>query len=277
MCRSHDLKDVHPLAVTRREAIAAGVSAAATLFALPGAARAMSSLALTRWEEPPTDLEVALKAAKWIRTSRVETAHGVAWPADPLKKDSISTDLYNGFPGVILFHLELFYATNDKSWLDDARRGADELIARLPAMDAAKDAGLYTGLGGAVFVLEETHRATGEGKYRDAAKQALSMIHGQAVKTTLGATWQGPSATYDIISGSAGIGLLLLWADQMIGDQESRALALAAGSSVDGRGHRSEGRHQVAGLEGRDDSLSELLPRHGGRRVLPGDAAQDDG
>ncbi|HEY4139179.1 MAG TPA: lanthionine synthetase LanC family protein, partial [Casimicrobiaceae bacterium] len=95
--------------------------------------------------------------------------------------------------------------------------------------DAAKDSGLYTGLGGAVFVLEETHRATGDGKYRDAAKQALGLIHGQAVKSTLGAEWQGPSATNDIISGSAGIGLLLLWADQMIGDQESRALALAAG------------------------------------------------
>src|ERR1700759_176411 len=96
-------------------------------------------------------------------------------------------------------------------------------------MDAAKDSGLYTGLGGAVFVLEETHRATGDGKYCDAAKQALALIHGQAVKSTLGAEWQGPSATNDIISGSAGIGLLLLWADQMIGDQESRALALAAG------------------------------------------------
>jgi lantibiotic modifying enzyme len=232
MCRPTDLKHVHALSVTRREAIAAGVSAAATLFALPGVARAMSFLNPTRGETPPTDLDVAFKAAKWIRTSRIDTGHGVAWPADPLKKDSVSTDLYNGFPGVILFHLQLFHATSDKSWLDDARRGADELITRLPAMDAAKDAGLYTGLGGAVFVLEETHRATGDGKYRDAAKQALSLIHGQAQKTTLGAAWQGPSATYDIISGSAGIGLLLLWADQMIGDQESRALALATGRQL---------------------------------------------
>jgi lantibiotic modifying enzyme len=222
MCRTNDLKQTGVF--TRREAIVAGMSAAASFLALPAAARAM-----TRFGEPPTDLDVAIKAANWIRTSRIQTPTGVAWPADPLKKDSVGTDLYNGFPGVILFHLELFYATNDKSWLDEARRGADELIARLPAMDAAKDSGLYTGLGGVMFVLEETHRATGEGKYRDGAKQALGMIHGQVVKTTLGAAWQGPSATNDIISGSAGIGLALLWADQMIGDQESRALAMAAG------------------------------------------------
>ena len=235
MCRAHHSDDsAHSpsLTVSRREAITAGFAAAASLFALPAAARAMQALAPTRWHEPPTDLEVAFKAAKWIRTSRIETPHGVVWPADPLKKDSVSTDLYNGFPGVVLFHLELFYSTGDKTWLDDARRGADELISRLPAMDAAKDAGLYTGLGGALFVLEETHRATGEGKYRDAATQALAMIHGQAVKTTLGAAWQGPSATYDIISGSAGIGLALLWADQMIGDKESRILALAAGRQL---------------------------------------------
>lgn len=233
MCRTPDSeKCVDSPLLSRRDAIAAAVNSVALFYATPAAARAASLLAPMRAIAEPTDLEVALKAAKWIRASRIETAHGVSWPADPLKKNSIGTDLYNGFPGVILFHLELFYATNDKSWLDDARRGADELIARLPAMDAAKDAGLYTGLGGAVFVLEETHRATGDGKYRDAAKQALSMIHGQAVKTTLGATWQGPSATYDIISGSAGIGLLLLWADQRIGDQESRALALAAGRQL---------------------------------------------
>jgi lantibiotic modifying enzyme len=232
MCRTHrsDHSDhsAHSpsLTVSRREAITAGVTAAASFFALPSALRAMSRLTP---EAGPADLDVALEAARWIRTARVETPRGVVWPADPLKKDSVSTDLYNGFPGVVLFHLELFHSTGDKSWLDDARRGADELISRLPAMDAAKDAGLYTGLGGALFVLEETHRATGDGKYRDGAKQALAMIHGQAQKTTLGAAWQGPSATYDIISGSAGIGLALLWADQMIGDKESRILALAAG------------------------------------------------
>jgi lantibiotic modifying enzyme len=55
------------------------------------------------------------------------------------------------------------------------------------------------------------------------------MVHEQAKTTTLGASWSGPSATNDIISGTAGIGLLLLWADHVIGDPPSRTLALAAG------------------------------------------------
>lgn len=227
MCDSCNSPVSNARGLTRRQAITMGLGAAAAAFAMPRVARAMRAPWMP--EAPADDLDVALRAARWIRASRITTPNGVAWPSDPLKKDSITTDLYNGFPGVILFHLELYHATMDTAWLDDARLAANELIARLPAMDAAKDAGLYTGLGGAVFVLEETHRATGDAKYRAGARQALSMIHGQVIKTPLSAVWQGPSATNDIISGASGIGLALLWADQMINDQDSRALALAAG------------------------------------------------
>jgi lantibiotic modifying enzyme len=215
MCTHHTL--------SRRELLGLGLSAAG-LLSMPRALRALSFTTA-----PTSDLDVALAAAHWIAKSRIKTPNGVAWPADPLKP-KISYDLYNGFPGVILFYLELFHATGDSRWLDEARLGADELEVQLAAMDAAKDAGLYTGLGGAAFVLEETHRATGDEIYRTAAKRAIGMIQSQAVKTTLGAMWQGPSATYDIISGSAGIGLALLWADQTFGgDPASRTLAMAAG------------------------------------------------
>jgi len=212
--------------ITRRELLARGLGVAAGISGIPGA---VSALSATTRPAPPSDLEVALKAAAWIRRSRVETKNGVAWPADPLKPASIRYDLYNGMPGIILFHVELFHATGDTHWLDDAKRGADEVASQLPTMAAAQNAGLYTGLGGAVFVLEETHRATGDDRYRDAARRALAMVHDLAKKTSSGASWTGPSATNDIISGSAGIGLLLLWADHMMGDGPSRALALATG------------------------------------------------
>src|SRR6201999_3043360 len=112
---------------------------------------------------------------------------------------------------------------------DDAKLGANELIAQLPELQAVEASGLYTGLAGAAFVLEETHRATGEGRYRDAATRAITMIHGLAKKTDAGVEWSGRSATHDIISGAAGIGLFLLWADRVMDDPSSRALALAAG------------------------------------------------
>lgn len=209
--------------INRRELIGLGLGAAAAMLTVPRALEAFVPRAAA------TDLDVALQAAKWIRKSRIETANGATWPADPLNPKSVNWDLYNGFPGVILFHLELFHATNDRTWLEEAKLGANELIAQLPKMDEAKAAGLYEGLAGAVFVLEETHRASGEGRYRDGAKRALAMIHAQAQRTSNGASWGGMSATNDIISGSAGIGLTLLWADQMIGDPASRTLALMVG------------------------------------------------
>ena len=210
--------------ITRREWFHRGLGVAAGLIAIPAT---VDALAVGR--VAPDDLDVALKAAAWIRRSRIETKNGVKWPADPTRPASVRHDLYNGMPGVILFYLELFHATGDKQWLAEARLGANELASQLPALNAAQNAGLYTGLAGAVFVLEQTHRATGEGRYRDDARTALAMVHGLAKKTTTGAAWTGPSATNDIISGSAGIGLLLLWADRVIGDPPSRALALATG------------------------------------------------
>ncbi len=227
--------------ITRRELFGLSLGAAAGMLAMPRALHAFDVPDAALSLAPESDLDIALAAAKWIRRARLETKRGVTWPADPTQPASVGYDLYNGMPGVILFHLELFHATGDRTWLDDARLGANELTAQLPALDAARSAGLYEGLAGAVFVLEETHRATGDGRYRDAARQALAMIHAQAEKTNFGASWTGPSATNDIISGSAGIGLLLLWADQRIGDPPSGALALAAGRHLRDVGVRHEG------------------------------------
>ena len=215
--------------LTRRAWLGKAVGVAAAVAGVPAAMSALE----TRWPRvgatPPDDLQIALNAEAWIRRSRIETKNGVTWPADPLKPSSVRYDLYNGMPGVVLFYLELYYATGDKKWLDEAKLGANELESQLPAMSAAQSAGLYEGLGGAVFVLEETHRATGEGRYRDSARKALGMIHSLAQRSASGASWAGPSATNDIISGTAGIGLLLLWADHMMDDAPSRTLALAAG------------------------------------------------
>jgi lantibiotic modifying enzyme len=218
--------------LTRREWLGRAVGAAAAVAGIPAALSALETRSARVFAAPADDLDVALKAEAWIRRSRIATKNGVTWPADPLKPTSIGYDLYNGMPGVVLFYLELYHATEDKKWLEEAKLGANEIEAQIPTLAAANDAGLYTGLGGAVFVLEETHRATGEGRYRDAARKALSAIHEQARKTASGVSWSGPSDTNDIISGTAGIGLVLLWADHMMDDAPSRTLALAAGRQL---------------------------------------------
>ena len=217
--------------ISRRAWLGTAAGIAASIAGVPAALSALETR-LSHSAAAPDDLEIALKAERWIRRSRIETKNGVTWPADPLKPTSVGYDLYNGMPGVVLFYLELYRATGDELWLDEAKRGANELEAQLPTLATARNAGLYTGLGGAVFVLEETHRASTDGRYRDAARKALGMIHSLAQKSSSGAAWTGPSATNDIISGTAGIGLLLLWADHMMDDAPSRTLALAAGRQL---------------------------------------------
>src|SRR4051812_22424877 len=96
--------------INRRELIGLGLGAAA-LMAMPRSLEALLAQPLS--QPAPSDLDVALQAARWIRQSRIETATGLSWPADPLNPKSVHWDLYNGFPGVILFHLELYHATSD--------------------------------------------------------------------------------------------------------------------------------------------------------------------
>ena len=216
MCTDH-------ASISRRDMLRASAAALAGSALLPQSLRALIG------SSPRADLEVALRAERWIRASRIQTPNGAVWPADPLKPASVAYDLHNGMPGVVLFYLELCAATDNRGWLEEARAGANEIVARVPEMAATNNCGLYTGVAGCAFVLEEAHRATGEGQYRAAAKRALDAIHAQARSVGAGAAWSGESATNDIISGSAGIGLFLLWADERLRDPRNRAAAIAAG------------------------------------------------
>src|SRR3954463_71198 len=164
----------------------------------------------------------AIDAEKWIRTSRVSTLFGYAWPGDPKDPKSISTALYSGSPGVVLFLLELHNATGDLAYLDEARRGADELMTKLPSENAT---GLYEGVAGLGFTLGETWRATKDDKYRKGALTAVRMLNQRAAPVGKGVQW---SNTTDIISGGAGIGLFLLYADETLQDATARPLAIRA-------------------------------------------------
>ena len=67
--------------LTRRSFVRSGVGATAVLAGAPWTFR------LPRWEtvsgaERPY-LEVALKAWRWIQSTRLVTGHGVTWAADP--------------------------------------------------------------------------------------------------------------------------------------------------------------------------------------------------
>lgn len=156
-------------------------------------------------------LAAALKAARWIRTARVETPAGYLWISGPERPEGMDTSpgLYSGSAGVVLFLLELARATGDKTWLEDAKGGAGHLAATLPARldPVLGETGLYTGAPGIGFTLFRAYQETGDSGLRDAAERCRNLIHAAAQPAGQGVEW---GAVTDIVSGAAGIGLYLL-------------------------------------------------------------------
>lgn len=175
----------------------------------------------------PADYQaIAVDAAKWIRTSRVETPFGIAWPSDPRDPRTLNNALSTGSPGVVLFLLELSQATGDRAYLDDARRGADELLTKI---NTEPQMGLYDGVAGIGFALGETWRATKDERYRRGTLNAARQLAKSAGPVGIGAQWNHSS---DIASGTAGIGLFLLYVDDLLHDSDARALAVRAGDRL---------------------------------------------
>ena len=176
----------------------------------------------------------ALGAARWLDAAALKTASGLAWPADPKDSQSVNSTLYAGTPGVVLFYLEAQAAararTLDAALIEGltakARGGADELLAGL---DGEMGAGLYEGLGGIAFTLEETFKATGDRRYRQGFVKCLEIIRSKAKAAGKGVEW---GAVNDIISGSAGTGLVLLYAAAELGDKTLLDLASRAGDRL---------------------------------------------
>ncbi len=212
------------------------------------------SLLVSALPSPPADdrphLAVAIDAARFIQASAVATPNGTTWPANPADRTSVAADLYSGSAGVVLFFVELHRATGDPAHLATATAGADELLASL---DRQADAGLYTGLAGIGFVLSEVGRHTATAKYRDGARRVVALLQQRAVERGAGIQWND---TTDIISGSAGIGLFLLYAAEALDSPEARTLAARAGRRLLERGRDESGGRKWP----MDGTSAQLLP-----------------
>ena len=202
-------------------------------------------------------LQVAEAAAAWIRANGRESRGGLTWPAVPGESDAAALNLYSGTPGVILFLLELYDATGDPTYLKEAQEGSFLLQGAFlesggwPAAAGSNpedptifDPGLYTGRAGAAFTLAETFRAGGGEMYRMGALSLLDglMVTGKADSDGLAWYSDGPeTAGYDIISGSAGIGLSLLYGYETLEFHEALDGAVQAGRYLVKKGRPAEG------------------------------------
>ncbi|HSF22801.1 MAG TPA: lanthionine synthetase LanC family protein [Blastocatellia bacterium] len=152
------------------------------------------------------NLDAALEAARWIKASAIRNDAGTTWPSVPGDPLSANNNLYAGGAGVVLFLLETYRATDDRTHLQEASAGANHLVLSL---STEKSSGLYDGISGIGFALQETFKATRDERYHHAANRCAQLVRDRAVKAGKGVEWNDST---DIISGSAGIGLFLLYA-----------------------------------------------------------------
>ena len=214
--------------------------------------------------------DAALEAADWVTASVVETELGRTWLAVPGDESSLNNTLYSGAPGVVLFFLEAYYSTGEELYLEQARAGADYLLATL---SQEKTAGLYAGISGIGFALLETYKASSDMVYKQGTEQCLRVLRENAERSGYGVQW---GETTDIISGNAGTGLFLLSAGRELESLTWIDLAAAAGLRLIELGQPAE-----SGLKwAMDPRYPRLMPNfsHGtaGNRLFPGRPLPDD-
>lgn len=171
-------------------------------------------------EQPTSYLTAAKETAQWIRS----TERNGIWP--DAEGDSVAGyDIGGGAAGVTVFFAELYLRTGETSYLRDACKGADYILAQIPP--ALKDSfppqsGFYNGFGGVGFVLHQLYKITKEKKYEDGARQCTRLIHDAAKRKDGRVSW---SAFNDLLFGDAGTGLYLIHAYSEMNDQASLELA----------------------------------------------------
>ena len=227
------VRDTHHTHRTRRSFLSCSASAAAAFALSPALLRALAG-GPPHLDRPHLDrphLQIALEAWNWLDASRIHTGRGATWPSDPTDPGSTGDTLYTHGPGVLPFALELHHATDDQEYLDAAVEGAAHLAVTASGVQGA---GLYTGLAGIAFVLAETWRATGLDIHRFYAGLATRLLIDRARLAGAGVAWpegtgDGARESNDIISGTAGTGLGLLYLHRVLGLERALESAEAAG------------------------------------------------
>ena len=183
------------------------------------------------------DLTSIERVSVWLRSCAVDSDQGRAWPSSPGQSEAVSTNLYDGTPGVVLFFLQRHRATDgaDPRDLADAIAGADYLLSTLP--EAPAPAGFYVGVAGIGFVLDEVYLATEEARFANGVERCVDLIAESALTTDSGITW---NRVTDVISGSAGTGLWLLQRARRADDRRALELAVQAGRELLARGQPTE-------------------------------------
>ncbi|MFT4728840.1 MAG: lantibiotic modifying enzyme [Granulosicoccus sp.] len=172
-----------------------------------------------------TYLEQALSTERFLSSNQIDTDDGISWRRVPEGRSTHS--LYHGSAGVMLFYIEIYFATDDVSYLEIAQKAGNNLLAYVEKKAAAKafiTIGFYSGWPGYVYALNELYKVTHDTRYQNGAKLALDRITAQSSKIGSGIGWiepipfsditgiEGEREVIDLSVGAAGAGIIYLYA-----------------------------------------------------------------
>jgi lantibiotic modifying enzyme len=181
------------------------------------------------FEQNPDFLESAKGVALWIENAAQRRDKRRVYSLPELGHKERATTvaapnaIYSASAETVLFFIQLANATGQMKYLQTASLGADYLVATWRELvdkpgnglfsDRCLNLSLYGGLAGVAFVLNETGKATGKEKYREAARTATDYIVRAAKTAGSGLAWSDAPG----IAGDGGIVLYLLYAAREFG------------------------------------------------------------
>ncbi len=234
------------LRISRRHFLGSGAltAAAAPTLALLGSPSGLAGPISAASFEPGTDfLQSSIDTARWIQSAQRQDEHGTYWlpePDHPEKRATVSAPntIYSGSAGTVLFLIQLARASGNDEYLKTAAAGADYLSATWPELAETSgnsllsgpglNLALYGGLSGLAFVLNETGKATGDAKYREAARAATDAIVRAAKPAGAGVAWSDAPG----IAADGSVLLYLLYAAKEFENDDYRRIAAQAGNRI---------------------------------------------
>lgn len=135
-------------------------------------------------------LKTAQNVAAWLKKYEVKKPVGKSWEirsgagsdeGDDLASKMTDRSIYSGAAGIGFFYIQLYEATDDKQYLDEAVEAAEYLLGTFQKELGVKP-GIHGGITGEGFFAETLYQKTGEQKYRDYAIQVGDVAYETAVK-----------------------------------------------------------------------------------------------
>lgn len=184
-------------------------------------------------------LTEAKKAANWLSQQKVQSNAQGIW-VDEIGSEEVSLTLSNGVPSKVLFYLDLYLATKDEQYLQEATQGCEYIVDQLPEnLEEAKairnSASLYGPIAGSAFVLTEAYQITGEQRWKTSVDHCVTLLDSLSIQPD-GRYWNHFN---DVLIGSAGTGLFLLYQYDTFQEPKTLQIAKEAAEELEQRAVRA--------------------------------------